>query len=86
MMKLPRTIDRSIARMIATKRIFTGTLALAAGVGLLTYAILHGRPPTPGLGLALLIFFGGGVWTLRDGFRLRRDLRSSGEGSTSRPQ
>jgi hypothetical protein len=75
--QLPRTVDRSIARMIATKRIITGCLAFSAGVGLLAYAIHHGGPPTPGLGLALLIFFGGGAWTLRDGIRLRRELRRS---------
>ncbi len=75
MMKLPRTIDRSIARMVATKRIITGSLALSAGTGLLTFAIMHGAKPTPGLALALLIFFVGGVWTLRDGIRLRRELR-----------
>jgi hypothetical protein len=73
---MPRTIDRSIARMIATKRIFTGTLALCAGVGLLIAAFIHGGAPTPGLALALLIFFAGGGWTLRDGIRLRRELRA----------
>ena len=73
--QLPRTVDRSIARMIAVKRISTGCLALAAGVGLTTFAIHHGGRPTPALGLALLIFFAGGVWTLRDGIRLRRELR-----------
>jgi hypothetical protein len=75
--KMPRTVERSIARMIATKRIITGCLALSAGVGMLVFAIHHGGRPTPALGLALLIFFGGGVWTLRDGIRLRRELRNS---------
>ena len=74
---LPRTVDRSIARMVATKRLITGALALAAGVGLLILAISHGSAPTPALALALLIFFGGGAWTLRDGIRLRRELRNS---------
>jgi len=74
---MPRTVDRSIARMIATKRIITGSLSLAAGLGLTLFAIQHGGRPTPGLGLALLIFFGAGAWTLRDGLRLRRDLKSS---------
>jgi hypothetical protein len=74
---MPRTVDRSIAKMIATKRIITGTLALCAGVGMVAVAIHHGGSPTPMLGLALLIFFGGGVWTLRDGLRLRRDLRET---------
>lgn len=76
MAQVPRTIDRSIARMIATKRIITGFLALSAGIGLLGIAIHHGGPPTPALGIALLIFFAGGVWTLRDGIRLRRALRA----------
>jgi hypothetical protein len=76
MRRMPRTIDRSIAKMIATKRIFTGSLALCAGVGLLVAAFIHGGAPTPGLGLALLIFFAGGGWTLRDGIRLRRELRA----------
>jgi hypothetical protein len=74
---MPRTVDRSIAKMIAYKRISTGVLALLAGVGLVASAVIHGSPPTPALGLALLIFFGGGVWTLRDGLRVRRELRSS---------
>ena len=72
---MPRSIDRSIARMIATKRIITGTLAIAAGIGLLVVAIMHGGSPTPALGLALLIFFAGGGWALRDGIRNKRDLR-----------
>ena len=73
-MKMPRTVDRSIAKMIAYKRISTGFLALLAGVGLTIAAFAHGGPPTPALGLALVIFFGGGVWTLRDGLRVRREL------------
>ncbi len=74
---MPRTIDRRFAQLIATKRIFTGTLGLAAGVGLLVVALQHGGAPTPALGFALLIFFAGGAWTLRDGLRLRRALRAS---------
>lgn len=84
-MKMPRTVDRSIAKMVAYKRISTGVLALLAGVGLIIAAAVHGGPPTPALGLALLIFFGGGGWTLRDGLRLRRDLQQSAPpASTSR--
>ncbi len=76
-----RTVDRSIARMIATKRIITGSLALAAGVSMTVIALMHGASPTPQLGLALLIFFAGGVWTLRDGLRLRRELARDLAGS-----
>ena len=74
---MPPTVDRSIAKMISMKRIITGALALCAGVGLSIAAYIHGGAPTPGLGLALLIFFAGGGWTLRDGIRLRRELRAS---------
>lgn len=76
-MRMPRTVDRSIAKLIATKRIITGTIAILLGVALGIAAAIHGTAPTPGLGLALLIFFAGGAWTLRDGLRLRRDLRES---------
>jgi hypothetical protein len=69
-----RTVDRSIARMIAFKRIVTGALSLVCGVGLIIALIAHGHPP-PIAGVALLIFFGGGTWTLRDGLRLRRELQ-----------
>jgi|GEM_PF-1218739 len=82
---MPRTVDRSIAKMIAYKRISTGVVALLAGVGMIVAAVLHGGPPTPALGLALLIFFGGGAWTLRDGLRTRRALLESAQ-SAQRPQ
>jgi hypothetical protein len=75
MPRMPPTVDRSIAKMIAYKRIFTGAFALAAGVILAVLTIANGRPWTPLLLVALAIFFGGGVWTLRDGLRVRRELR-----------
>lgn len=71
----PRMVDRSIARMIAIKRIVTGSLAIAAGVAFSAVTVVQGRPVTPLLVVALLIFFTGGAWTLRDGIRLRRELR-----------
>jgi hypothetical protein len=82
---MPRTVDRSIAKMVAYKRISTGTIMLLAGVGMIVAAVLHGTPPTPGLALALLIFFGGGGWTLRDGLRTRRDLRESAQSAQPAP-
>jgi hypothetical protein len=71
-----RTVDRSFARLIALKRITTGTLSLAAGVGLSIALIVHGSPP-PLAPVALVILFGGGAWTLRDGLRLRREVAKS---------
>jgi len=70
------TVDRSFARMVAFKRIITGSLSIACGVGLIVALALHGNAP-PIAGLALVIFFGGGAWTLRDGLRLRRELLRS---------
>lgn len=67
------TIDRPTAKMIAYKRIVTGSLSIACGVALIVALLVHGRPP-PTAALALVIFFGGGTWTLRDGLRLRREL------------
>ena len=74
---MQRTVDRSIARMIATKRLITGTLAITAGFITIYIGATTSRPMTPQLFLALLIFFGGGAWALRDGIRLRRELTSS---------
>ena len=72
-----QTVDRRIAQAIAYKRIFTGILALAGGVGVCVVAVVHGGTPSPLVLLALTIFFVGGLWTLRDGIRLRRELRRS---------
>jgi hypothetical protein len=82
---MPKTVDRSIAKMIAYKRISTGALAFLAGVGLTIAAVVHGSPPTPPLGLALLIFFGGGAWSLRDGLRVRRELLATASAPASAP-
>lgn len=61
--------------MVAFKRIFTGSLSIACGVGLIVALILHSGSTPPIAGLALLIFFAGGAWTLRDGLRLRREIQ-----------
>jgi uncharacterized membrane protein len=70
------TVDRTFARMVALKRIVTGSLSIACGFGLIVALAIHGSPP-PVAAVALLIFFGGGAWTLRDGIRLRRELQRS---------
>lgn len=66
-------VDLSFARMIAIKRIITGSVSIACGLGLIVALAVHGSPP-PIAGVALLIFFAGGAWTLRDGLRLRREI------------
>ena len=74
---LPKTVDRSIAKMIATKRIVTGSASVITGIVFLVILAAHGTRPPPIAMLALAIFFAGGGWTLRDGLRLRRDLHRS---------
>jgi hypothetical protein len=69
-----RTVDRSIARMIAYKRLVTGTLGLGFGLATIVVVAVQGRPLSPMIVLALAVFFGGGAWTLRDGVRLHREL------------
>jgi hypothetical protein len=66
-------VDRTFARMIAFKRIVTGSMSIACGVGLLIALAVHGKPPAFAA-IGLVLFFGGGAWTLRDGIRLRREL------------
>ncbi len=68
------SVDRAFFRMISMKRIVTGAVSIVLGFGLLIALAVHGSPP-PVAALGLLIFFGGGAWTLRDGLRMRRDLR-----------
>ena len=75
MRALPKTIDRRIAQAIAYKRIATGAVAIAGGVGVILFVASHGGTPPALALLALAIFWGGGGWTLRDGLRLRRELR-----------
>jgi hypothetical protein len=59
--------------MVAWKRMITGSLSIACGLGLIVLLLMkHSAPPMAGI--ALVIFFGGGAWTLRDGLRLRREL------------
>ena len=73
---MPRTVDRSLVRMVAMKRIATGCSSLVAGAVMIYLTIAHGGGPTPLLGLALLLLWGGGAWTLRDGIRLRKQLKA----------
>jgi hypothetical protein len=78
-----RYVDRSLAKLVATKRIVTGSLSLAAGVATIAAVAMHGGSFPLMAAVALLIFFGGGAWTLRDGIRLRTLLRESAPGSPS---
>lgn len=70
---MPPTVDRRLAQLIAYKRIVTGVLGLLAGAAVIALAVSHGGL-SPLIVLALALFVGGGVWTLRDGIRLRREL------------
>ncbi|WP_394827413.1 hypothetical protein [Pendulispora albinea] len=69
-------VDRSFAKMVAYKRIVTGTLGLVGGVVLSVVAFMEGRSLSPLFVLGILVFMGGGGWALRDGLRLRRQLAS----------
>jgi hypothetical protein len=71
---LDRPVERPVARMIAYKRIATGTASIALGAGLFVVARLKGAPVSPLLVLGLAIFLAGGAWTLRDGLRVYRLL------------
>ncbi len=68
-------VDRSFARLIAYKRMMTGSLSLGAAVVLSIAVVIHGGAPPLPYAIAMVIFVGGGIWTLRDGLRLRRELR-----------
>jgi hypothetical protein len=76
--KAPRMVDRSIVRMIATKRIATGIVSITAGTLALIYVAVRSIDISniKLLGVAFLaISFGGGSWSLRDGLRLNRELK-----------
>jgi len=69
-------VDRSFAKMIAYKRIFTGALGIIGGAVMTVLAFIQERALSPLFALAIVIFVGGGGWALRDGLRLRRELGS----------
>lgn len=73
---MPKTVDRSIVRMVAMKRIATGCSSLIAGAVMIYLTVQHGGGPTPLMGLGLVLLWGGGAWTLRDGLRLRGQLKA----------
>jgi uncharacterized membrane protein len=75
---MAKTIDRAFVRLIATKRIVTGILSLLFGFAALLWVLARqGQVGEAKFMLAVFfaITFGGGVWTLRDGLRLRAELR-----------
>ncbi|WP_394841697.1 hypothetical protein LZC95_32060 [Pendulispora brunnea] len=75
-MMMPRYVDRSFAKMVAYKRIITGTLGIISG-GIITFVgFTQERAFSPLFAIAIVIFVGGGGWALRDGLRLRRELSS----------
>jgi hypothetical protein len=82
MLPQPRTVDRPTARLIAYKRIMTGSLSIASGIVFAVLVALHGSPP-PIAAVAFLLLVGGGSWTLRDGLRLRRAVQERSYSSAS---
>jgi hypothetical protein len=77
MLRMPKTVDKSIVRMVATKRIATGSSSIIAGAVMIYLTIAHGSGPSPLLAFALLFLWGGGAWSLRDGLRLRAQLKKA---------
>lgn len=79
---LPRTLDRGTVKLMAIKRLITGTLSMTLGVGAIVFAFqrqaaggvsdLQTKLMFAGL---LVICFGGGGWSLRDGVRTLRMIR-----------
>lgn len=72
---MTRYVDLSFARIVAIKRIVTGSLSLASGIGLIGAVAYRGAVPALAW-VALALLFGGGAWTLRDGVRLYREVRN----------
>jgi hypothetical protein len=66
-------VDRPMVKMIAYKRLATGILSFAVGLGGIVYALIKRPPMTSESWLMaaafLAITLGGGVWTFRDGLR-----------------
>lgn len=72
--RLPPLVDRSFAKAVAYKRLFTGACSLVGAIAL----VVLGFQPHPGT--VFYAFFGAavfsfvGVWALRDGVRVLREL------------
>ncbi|MFO0665650.1 MAG: hypothetical protein U0174_16965 [Polyangiaceae bacterium] len=81
---LPRSLDRGTVKLMAVKRLITGSLSVVLGVGAIVFAVQ--RQAAGGVSdtqtklmfvLLLLICFGGGGWSLRDGIRTLRMIRKA---------
>lgn len=76
---LPRTLDRATVRMITIKRFFTGLVSLVLGVAVIVIMLQRRAQLTDETrmlaGVAVLLFFGGGGWSLYDANRVWRSLR-----------
>ncbi len=64
---MARQIDRTFAKVIAIKRLITGSLGVLCGVGVVVLIALLDRPAPPLAFVCAAIFLGGGGWALRDG-------------------
>ena len=77
-------LDRGTVRLMAIKRLISGTLSVALGIGAIVFAMQRGAAgsgsddKTKLMFAALLaICFGGGAWSLRDGIRTLRIIRKA---------
>lgn len=87
---LPRTLDRPTVRLMAIKRLISGTLSVALGIGAIVFALVrdagaHGNDTQTKLmfGALLLICFGGGAWSLRDGVRTLKMTKATADRATA---
>jgi hypothetical protein len=66
-------VDRGFAKAVAWKRTITGTFSLAGSAVMVMIAVARSdRPGTAILGAC--IFAAAGVWALRDGVRLLKEI------------
>ncbi len=77
---MPRYVDRTFAKMIAIKRLVTGSLALLCGIGFVVMiSMLDDRKPPPFAYATAAIFLGVGGWALHDGIRFFRNAKKTKE-------
>lgn len=74
-----RTVDVAFVRIVAYKRLITAASSFVAACALVWVVNARGATDSKSLWMtaaALLIFCGGGAWSLRDGLRLIHELKA----------